>query len=107
LEPTRGTNTPPNGVQGKVYTAIVDMNGKGADAADEVLTESSADGAGRVRQTRTEHPGSVGGYSGVFTDYDALGRVSRQSVPTEIDANGAPAGDDAARGFLWDSKEYN
>jgi hypothetical protein len=87
---------PSNGVQSLTYSTIVDTNGNGADAADEVVTESWADGAGRIRRTRTEHPGSVGGYSGVFTDYDVLGRVSRQSVPTEIDANWNPAGDDAA-----------
>ena len=94
-------------MQSKVYSTIIDTNNNGADTADEVLSESWADGAGRVRQSRTEHPGSIGGYSGSLVEYDILGQVKRSSVPTEIDSNWNPAGDDATRGFLWTYQKYD
>lgn len=102
-----------NGVQSKSYTPIVDVDGDGNIAEDEVLSESWADGAGRVRRSRTEHPGSTGGYSGALVEYDILGRVSRQTVPTEIDSSWNPAGDDY-RGmdgsdyvWLWTHQKYD
>ncbi len=99
---------PSNGVQSKVYSTITDTNSSGAaDAADEVLSESWTDGAGRVRQARSVMPNSTGGYSGTKTEYDILGRVSRASVPTELDFNWNPAGDDYTRGFLWTSQTYD
>jgi hypothetical protein len=57
--------------------------------------------------SRSEHPNSVGGYSGTLVEYDLLGRVKRSSVPTEINSSWQPASDDAARGFLWTSQEYD
>ena len=45
---------PTNGVQSKVYSTIIDTN---HNAADEVLSESWADGAGGVWQSRTECSG--------------------------------------------------
>ena len=96
---------PANGIQSKVYSTIIDTNNN--NTADEVLTESWSDGAGRVRQSRTEHPGSIGGYSGSLVEYDILGQLKRQSVPTEIDSNWNPAGDDATRGFLWTYQKYD
>jgi YD repeat-containing protein len=98
---------PTNGVQSKSFTTVVDAAGDGPDASDEVLSESWADGAGRVRRSRTEHPGSAGGYSGTLVEYDILGRVNRQSVPTEIDSSWDPAGDDYARGWLWTYQKYD
>ena len=77
------------------------------DTADEVFSESWTDGAGRVRKSRTEHPGSVGGFTGTLNEYDILGQVKRSTVPTEINTNYEPAGDDAARGWLWTSQEYD
>ncbi|MGE3467097.1 MAG: hypothetical protein AB7J13_09200, partial [Pyrinomonadaceae bacterium] len=105
---------PSNGVQSLVYSTLVDVNSSGGpDTADEVLSESWFDGAGRVRLSRTEHPGSVGGYSGSLVEYDILGRVKRQTVPTEINSSWNPAGDDY-RGmngseyiWLWTSREYD
>ena len=79
------------------------------DSSDEVLTETLLDGAGRVRKTRTENPNSTGGYSGNLVEYDILGRVKRETVPTEIDSSWNPAGDDD-RGtgiWLWNSREYD
>ncbi len=98
---------PANGVQSKVYATITDTNNNGADAADEVMSESWTDGAGRVLMSRTEHPGSTGGWSGSRAEYDILGRIKRQSVPTEINSSWNPAGDDAQRGFLWTYQKYD
>lgn len=105
---------PTNGIQSKNFATVIDMNNNGADATDEVYSESWTDGAGRVRKSRTEHPGSSGGYAGTLTEYDRLGQVTRSTVPTEIDASWNPAGDDN-RGvdtnnqpiWLWNSQEYD
>ena len=98
---------PTSGTQSKVYSTIVDTNDNGADTADEVLAESWTDGAGRTLASRTILPGSTGGYSGSLAEYDILGQVKRTSVPTEINGNWTPAGDDATRGWLWTSQEYD
>ncbi len=89
---------PQNGVHSKVFSTLVDTNTNGPDTADEVLTESWFDGAGRIRQSRTEHPSSIGGWSATKTLYDILGRVTSQSVPTEVDNNWNPSDLDAG---LW------
>ena len=54
------------------------------------------DGAGRVRVTAADHPGSSGGYAGMFVSYDVMGRVSEQTNPGELNASWVPTGDDAA-----------
>ncbi len=103
---------PTNGIQSKVFSTIIDTNNNGADALDEVMSESWSDGAGRVRRSRTEHPGSIGGWSATIAEYDILGRAKRQSVPTEVSVPNAndpdswtPAGDDTA--FLWTYQKYD
>jgi YD repeat-containing protein len=98
---------PTNANQSLTYSTVVDTNNNGADAADEVLTESFTDGAGRVISSRTEHPGSTGGWAATLTVYDVMGRVKSSSVPTEINNSWQPAGDDATRGFLWTTNEYD
>ncbi len=99
---------PNNGIQSRVFSTVTDVNNNGAaDAADEILSESFADGAGRTRMTRAEHPGSQGGWSGSLVEYDVMGRVKRSSVPTEVNLNWQPAGDDATRGWLWTAREYD
>lgn len=102
---------PTNGIQQKVYSTIVDQNSNDqADSADEVLTETFTDGAGRVRLARKPHTwsgGSVATWAGTSTEYDILGRVKRQSVPTEVDSSWNAAGDDATRGFLWTHQKYD
>ena len=95
---------PTNQIQSKIYTVIT-------AGAGEVLSESWTDGAGRVRQSRTELPTN---YSGSLIEYDILGRVSRSTVPTEINSSWQPTGDDY-RGldsqsnpvWLWNSAEYD
>ena len=106
---------PNNGIQSKVFSTIVDTNNNSVgDTADEVLSESWSDGAGRVRRSRTEHPGSIGGWSGSIVEYDIVGRAKRQSVPTEISVpnendpdSWTPAGDDSARSWLWTHQKYD
>ena len=98
---------PTNNIQSKVFSTVIDTNNNGADSADEVYAESWTDGGGRVRKARTEHPNSSGGWTGSLTEYDILGRVTRSTVPTEINASYEPAGDDATRGWLWKYQKYD
>ncbi|HMO82528.1 MAG TPA: hypothetical protein PKD24_17270, partial [Pyrinomonadaceae bacterium] len=101
---------PTNGVQSKVYATLIDTNSNGPDAADEVLSESWTDGAGRVRFSRTPHTfsgGSTATWAATVTEYDILGRVSHQSVPVEVDGAWQPAGDDYTRGWLWTFQKYD
>src|SRR6185436_8821238 len=64
--------------------------------AGEAYRITYFDGAGRVRASAGDHPGSSGGYAGSFTSYDVMGRVSAQTNPGEINASWVAAGDDAA-----------
>jgi YD repeat-containing protein len=68
------------------------------------------DGAGRVRATASNLPYSSGGYSGQIFDYDAMGRLARQSNPTETSAAGATwaaMGEDVANGWLYTQTSYD
>jgi len=71
------------------FTTIV--NGLGESFSGQVL-----DGAGTVRATIGDHPGSTGLYSGQNFVYDNMGRVVQQSNPTEITDTWTPVGDDTA-----------
>ena len=66
----------------------------GTTQADELHSWVIRDGAGHVRNTASDHPGSAGGFSGQYIVYDKMGRVTEQSNPTEIDQNWNPVGDD-------------
>jgi YD repeat-containing protein len=46
-----------------------------------------SDGHGRVIASASDHPGSTGGLSGQLIFYDKLGRIIRQSNPTETSAS--------------------
>ncbi|MCC7309054.1 MAG: hypothetical protein IT173_15940 [Acidobacteria bacterium] len=103
---------PTNGIQSKVYSTITDTNANGVgDSADEVLAETWSDGAGRVLKSRTPHTFDANGntltWAATFAEYDILGRVKKQSVPTEVNSSWAAAGDDAAREFLWTYQKYD
>jgi YD repeat-containing protein len=52
--------------------------------ADESYSVQILDGAGRVYLAATNHPGSAGGYKAQWTQFDQMGRVMKQSNPTEI-----------------------
>lgn len=54
------------------------------------------DGAGRVRASAMNHANSSGGYSAQYLTYDNMGRLSKQSNPTEITELWGPTGDDSA-----------
>jgi YD repeat-containing protein len=69
-------------------------------------TITAVDGANRTILTGGDHPGSVGGYAGVYTQYDAMGRVSKQSNPAETNAGWTPVGDDAA-GWIFTQQTYD
>lgn len=105
---------PSNGIQSKIFATLT-------TGAGEIMSESWTDGAGRVRFSRTEHPDSTGGWSGSKVEYDILGRVTRATVPTEINpatpaspSTWTPTGDDD-RGidvnnnpvWLWNHKRYD
>lgn len=62
----------------------------------EAYSAQFFDGAGRVRATATDHPGSTGLYSGQYFVYDNIGQLVQGSKPTEITAGWTPTGDDAA-----------
>jgi YD repeat-containing protein len=99
---------PDNGVQRMIYSTINNADGDNNLQEDEVFTEMWVDGAGRVRKARTENPTTTGGgWTGTLTEYDILGRVKRQSVPTEVNSSYEAAGDDAVRGFLWTHQKYD
>ena len=72
----------------------------------EFQTLSVLDGAGRVYARSSQLPGSTGGYAAVHTEYDQLGRVYRQSNPTEVTNFWAPAGDDAV-GYRYTLIDYD
>ncbi|MGH9941252.1 MAG: S8 family serine peptidase [Pyrinomonadaceae bacterium] len=91
----------PNSLLG-VYTYSPSQYGSG-----EVFAGRFLDGAGRVRRTSVDHPNSSGGYSAQQVDYDVLGRVVRQSNPTESTGMWSAAGDDSAGGWRWTSQEYD
>jgi YD repeat-containing protein len=75
------------------------------NVADEALSLQYFDGDGRVFASLTNHPGSVGGYSGQYTTYDNMGRLSTQSNPTEINGSWVPTGDDSA--WLYTQQTYD
>ncbi|MEJ7860895.1 MAG: VCBS repeat-containing protein [Pyrinomonadaceae bacterium] len=89
-----------NQIQSKIFTTIT-------DGAGEAISETWTDGAGRVRRSRTDLLNPAGNWSGSIVEYDILGRVKRSTVPTEIDGNWNPSGDDSARGWLWTHQKYD
>ncbi len=85
--------------------------------ADEARTIQIFDGAGRVIAGVSNHPGSVGGFSGQLTQFDAMGRAIKQSNPTEtsITVGTSPlqpydwqaTGDDATAGWIYTQQTYD
>ena len=65
------------------------------NVANDATTVKTLDGAGRVRGTSVNRPGTVGGYSGQKFLYDVVGQLEWQTTPTEIDDEWVPKGDDA------------
>jgi RHS repeat-associated protein len=75
--------------------------------AGEAYSISVFDGAGRTLVTARALPGSVGGYSAQYLQYDSMGRVQYQSNPTETNSAWTPTGDDAVAGWQWTEQRYN
>src|SRR6185369_3638681 len=76
------------------------------NVADELYAIQVVDGLGRVIGTAGNHPGSTGGYRLVSTIYNQLGRVWKQSNPTEVNGSWVPSGDDAA-GMYYTQQTYD
>src|SRR5436190_8428108 len=74
----------------QTYQTIIDTQ-----QANEFHSWQVMDGAGRVRATASDLPGSSGGYSGTYVVYDNMGRVSQQSNPTEMTTSWTPSGPSA------------
>jgi RHS repeat-associated protein len=82
----------------------------GNTQADEYHSWQVLDGAGRLRASANDHPGSTGGYSGRYIIYDNMGRVSQRSNPTEMSGQWAtntwsPQGDDS--GWVYSVQAYD
>ena len=72
----------------ETYSTITDFNNNNqADSGDKVKSASYFDGHGRTRLSISDLPNApVGIYSAVITEYDILGRLKRQTTPTEVNA---------------------
>ncbi len=97
-----------------VYSAQnrIDTYSTFKDSVTEAHSFQIADGHGRVFATASDHPGSVGGFSGQLVLFDPLGRPIKSSNPTETSANGPPltwvaSGDDASAGWIYRQQGYD
>jgi hypothetical protein len=77
------------------------------DLSTYTVASTITDGAGRIIDTATEHPGSSGGYKAQTTHYDIMGRVDATSNPTEISGGFVPYGDDAVAGWKYVTQTYD
>lgn len=82
----------------------------------EAHSFSLIDGMGRIIATASDHPGSMGGFSGQLTLYDVRGQAVKKSNPTETTASGNPtgwaaSGDDATAnggaGWVYTQQAYD
>jgi YD repeat-containing protein len=95
----------------------VESFGSVNNIADEAHALQVFDGAGRAIAKAGNHPGSQGGFSGQLVHYDVMGRVIRQSNPTEtsISVSGVPifpygwqaTGDDVQAGWIYTQQTYD
>jgi RHS repeat-associated protein len=79
---------PNNSTMVQTFTTVV--NGLG-----EAYSAQLFDGAGRVRATAADHPGSTGQYIGQYFTYNNMGRLVAQSNPTEMNSAWTVTGDDS------------
>jgi fibronectin type III domain protein len=82
------------------------------EGSGEAHTFAITDGVGRVIATASDHPGSVGGFSGRKIFFDVRGRIAKTSNPAETNASGAPSqwttvGDDATAGWIYTEQTYD
>jgi RHS repeat-associated protein len=79
---------PNNSTMVQTFTTVV--NGLG-----EAYSAQLFDGAGRVRATAADHPGSTGQYIGQYFTYNNMGRLVSQTNPTEMTDAWTVTGDDS------------
>jgi YD repeat-containing protein len=106
-----------NGAYTRYVYALNQLNVKSFTTVNDLSSEfyqiTVFDGHNRVRGVASEHPGSAGGYKAQIYEYNNMGRLARQTNPTEItnptefDVNWTTAGDDAAAGLRWTSQDYD
>lgn len=94
----------------------VESFGSVNNVADEAHALQVFDGAGRVIAKAGNHPGSTGGFSGQLIHYDVMGRVKKQSNPTETTISISSVlqpydwqaiGDDAQAGWIYTQQTYD
>jgi hypothetical protein len=68
------------------------------ESGQEFYSIAFVDGHRRQRGVVSEHPGSIGGFKGVYREYDVLGRLISITNPTEMNDLWQPAGDDVPNG---------
>jgi RHS repeat-associated protein len=90
---------PTNSTTVQTYTTLV--SGLGEAYSAEVF-----DGAGRVRATAADHPGSTGQYTGQYYVYNNMGQLVQHSNPTEMNSSWTPTGDDAAWVYTLQSYDW-
>jgi len=88
----------PNHLSVQSFTTVNDLG-------SEFYQITVFNGHGKVRGVASDHPGSVGGYKAQSYEYDDMGRLSRQTNPTEINASWQAVGDDI--GWAWSSQAYD
>jgi len=76
------------------------------NVADESYNFQIFDGVGHVYGSAGYHPGSSGGYKGQMTQHDSMGRVMKQSNPTEMTPSWQAYGDDSA-GWYYTQQSYD
>jgi hypothetical protein len=74
--------------------------------ADEGYSIQFFDGAGRGYYSASINPGTIGGFRGVTTVYDVMGRVWQKSNPTEVTSGSYPTGEDVG-GWLYTVQTYD
>jgi YD repeat-containing protein len=90
------------------YSTIIHEGTGSPGSSDEVATLTEYDGAGRIRRSRTDNPDSSTVYTAKQLQYDILGRVTGETVPTLVSSSWQPTGDDYRGGnWLWNLKEYD
>jgi len=75
------------------------------DLSSEFYQITVVDGHGRVLGVASDHPGSAGGYKAQSYEYDIMGRLVRQTNPTEINGAWEAMGDDPV--WVWISQAYD
>jgi YD repeat-containing protein len=107
----KSLNTDTNAYTRTAYPAKMDavLSYVLIEAGVEAYSAQVLDGVGRTRATARSLPGSTGGYAGQVFDLNSMGRVARQSNPTETNAGAfwAATGDDVANGWLYTQTTYD